>query len=271
MVHHNLGDTLQCMLAANVLRESDVVIANAGLHHNKLSSLKPNLDSFIEFYHAATTAKVHALWRETSPQHWPTPSGEYAIDAVKHGNLTRDTVKNDQGNLRFPCVPLNTRAGNRQKWNDFAAPLLQASRVPIIRFFDLFSSWHYLHTGAYFTADAHKEDCTHFVGYTTDMRAALLVARDTMSLLWPLKFPQTATSVTLIDQLKVAKPLKVKPASAMLPKGPRHGGSGSLGLPSVAELQTLSKAARAKVKAKIAGASSSVPLGARTASADEGK
>ena len=221
-VHHNLGDTLQCMLATNVLRASDVVIANSGLHHNSLSTLKPNLDSFLDFYHAARSAKMHVLWRETTPQHWPTPSGEYAI--CDFGSTTRPDVVDDKcrgpgvcTSRQYPCAPLADsalKAGHRQKWNDFTEPFLQASRVPTIRLFDLYAGWHYLHEGSFFRDEDTKRvfavDCTHFVGQFVDMRAALLIATDVSR---ALLVPISAPAVKSPDIGKAAK-LLLKPASA---------------------------------------------------------
>jgi len=45
----NLGDALECMSIRGLITESDIVIANAGIHHPKSTSLEQNVKDFIEW------------------------------------------------------------------------------------------------------------------------------------------------------------------------------------------------------------------------------
>ena len=164
-VHVNIGDTLHCLLLAGVLRANDVVVANTGLHHNNLGSLNTSLDSFVRFFHAARASRVCATWRETLPQHWATPAGEYLLRA-------RMSILHAKGNGSTPCcVPLPAAQRNgthRQKWNDFTEPTLRANGVPVLRVYDLFSGLDYLHKACY--------DCTHYMEAATHTRAVHAMA-----------------------------------------------------------------------------------------------
>ena len=164
-VHVNIGDTLHCLLLAGVLRANDVVVANTGLHHNNLGSLNTSLDSFVRFFHAAKASRVCTTWRETLPQHWATPGGEYLLRA-------RMSILHAKRNGSTPCcVPLPEAQRNgtrRQKWNEFAEPRLWANGVPVLRVYHLFSGLDYLHKACY--------DCMHYIEAATHSRAVIAMA-----------------------------------------------------------------------------------------------
>lgn len=167
-MHVNIGDALQCLHLTHLLVPRDVVVANSGLHHHEMSTLRANMVSFIEYYKAAARLKMNIMWRETIPQHWPTRYGDFAYHLHNY-SAPREPYR---------CAPLPAkRPYGKQKWNVFAEPMLQSAGVPIVRYFNVFAEWHYLHTGG--------NDCTHYIENATDMRAANVLGFNIRKLLRP--------------------------------------------------------------------------------------
>ena len=167
-MHANIGDALQCLHLARLLHPRDVVVANSGLHHNDMSTLRANVVSFIEYYKLAAQANMNVMWRETIPQHWATRFGVFAWHL--HNSSARGKP--------YCCVPLPVkRPHGKQKWNVMAEPLLRVAGVPVVQYFGVFDELHHLHRGCH--------DCTHYIENATDMRAANALGVNIRKLLRP--------------------------------------------------------------------------------------
>jgi hypothetical protein len=133
----NLGDTLSCMQSLGLIESpSDILVINAGVHHNHPNvTLKTNVEAMLQ-WHQRLDKKTRpcVLWRETTPQHFDSVDGTYALANI-HGTSDSES-----------CHALRTVEG-KQKFNAFSNKILEGSSIPIIRVWDTFAPMHEMHLG----------------------------------------------------------------------------------------------------------------------------
>lgn len=136
----NLGDALRCVILMGLVStRRDTVIANVGLHHYATPTLLvDHVDSLARW---SQTTPACVAWRETTPQHFDTPNGEWS---GAHGGLTC-------------CAPLRDRH-DVQRYNRVTTPRVQAHGMVIVQAFALLAHRWRQHPGC----DVAPSDCTHF-------------------------------------------------------------------------------------------------------------
>ena len=112
----SLGSIVAIGRGSGWLTAKDTVIVNAGLHY-PLSKLEPAVLELLDANRVTTGAAAPWLiWRETSAQSFPTPSGEYIANSSSAGvNCTQPPE-------------------GRGPFNKITTPMMEAACVPIIRY-----------------------------------------------------------------------------------------------------------------------------------------
>lgn len=155
-----------------------VLVANLGLH------LKANYSAAISHFTAVYTQMNAALrpfrliWRETSPQHFPTPHGWYELSQLSNQSEASKTCDafgvncKDRDERREGCVPVRHSMAAEHDWyNELAQPhIAQLPATSVIKVCAAASSQWYEHFG-YGNVRAGERfhdnqskflDCTHF-------------------------------------------------------------------------------------------------------------
>eukprot|EP00192_Tetraselmis_astigmatica_P011887 CAMPEP_0117675108 /NCGR_PEP_ID=MMETSP0804-20121206/15423_1 /TAXON_ID=1074897 /ORGANISM="Tetraselmis astigmatica, Strain CCMP880" /LENGTH=423 /DNA_ID=CAMNT_0005484077 /DNA_START=386 /DNA_END=1657 /DNA_ORIENTATION=- len=147
----------------NELRESDIVLANIGIHHNRRSGLRNALSTFARFlhYHSLKQQLPLMIWRETSAQHFD--GGEGGNYPPHHSHLR------DVDPRTFNCTEHPHQMMQATDWRNryvhelgFTAENLEV-KFPILRVWNTTSMAHWLHPRTHGTKTEHAvADCTHF-------------------------------------------------------------------------------------------------------------
>lgn len=72
-----MGEVLPNLQALGA-KASDIMLLNFGLHTNNLSEYKYQLSLFHHYFKRYKADMPFVIWRETSPQHFKTRTGEFA-------------------------------------------------------------------------------------------------------------------------------------------------------------------------------------------------
>jgi hypothetical protein len=127
----DLGDAMRCFALAKLIHFNDILIINAGVHYNDPFSYSKCIDGFLSWYSDHNFPCT--FWRQTLPQHFPTPTGAYS-EAVNKKVVGNETVKTYIGLVRQKmlglesCAPLATLNTSRseQMYNDIADKLISS-------------------------------------------------------------------------------------------------------------------------------------------------
>ena len=163
------GDILECVTALGLLDRDDLLIANVGVHHNERRRLERGVRSFLRWFGDGAVKKPCVVWAETTPQHYPTRDGTYS------GVRRRGT----NGSCCTPLEParLQTEPLFRQRFNQFATPLIRAAGIPIAKTFTaLAPRWASHRAGSATSCAQGAADCTHWDRWTYRWLAAATVA-----------------------------------------------------------------------------------------------
>ena len=113
---------LRSLQASGQLRASDVLTANLGLHYgstSNLEALRRDTRELLDAYaNLPKASRPLLLWRETSPEGFPTPTGEYPHQRGQAA-FARDAA--------CRSAPVDADAYNRA-----TAPILAAVHVPVV-------------------------------------------------------------------------------------------------------------------------------------------
>ena len=139
----DLGNAFACLHHVGLVSSSDVIVANAGVHHNDARTLQTNVVNFLT-WRSSLHDPPCTLWRQTLPQHFPTETGAYGIFA--HPALKS-------------CSPLHLPPWTEQKYNDVSDGLINRTDVPIIYLWRKFADDWDQHPGVNIKG---KLDCTHW-------------------------------------------------------------------------------------------------------------
>mmetsp|Transcript_7674 Transcript_7674/g.21832 ORF Transcript_7674/g.21832 Transcript_7674/m.21832 type:complete len:316 (+) Transcript_7674:698-1645(+) len=147
----------------NDLKQTDIMLANMGLHHNRRGEFKLALTAFANLlkYESERRALPLILWRDTSAQHFGGGEG---------GNYPRD-----HGYLRnvdphtFQCSKHSQEVMKAWDWRNryltemgFAADSFRVD-IPIMRIWHVTSVAYWLHPRTHgFNTEHAVADCTHF-------------------------------------------------------------------------------------------------------------
>ena len=113
----SLGSMMAIGRSSGWLTARDVVVANAGLHYHSSDQLFVAASELLVAHRAAGSTKPPRLiWRETSVQSFPTPSGMYIHNSSSTG-------------LNCKAPPMGQDARNK-----VTTPMMEASHVPILRY-----------------------------------------------------------------------------------------------------------------------------------------
>jgi hypothetical protein len=124
-----------------------------GVHHNDPEkTLAPNLESLFRWNSEISSHnKPILLWRETTPQHFPTISGTFEKDNMKKCHRVSET--------NCKAIISKSRPGSKQKFNDLSNPRVQAAGIPIVEVFDVMKPFWFLHQDC--IGGETAPDCTH--------------------------------------------------------------------------------------------------------------
>ena len=145
-----------------------LIIINQGIHHNKfddefcsadcrgdsLTSLTTVATSFYEELAASKRDDMDVMWRESTPQNFPTSNGQWAT----HGFCKQEcpcvplSLNMKFGFGLYPrcepsCYPANIR-------NVLTNPIVEAAHMPVLRIYDALAD-------APFNIHRNELDCTH--------------------------------------------------------------------------------------------------------------
>ena len=113
----SLGSMMAIGRSSGWLTARDVVVANAGLHYHSSDQLFAAASELLVAHRAAGSTKPPRLiWRETSVQSFPTPSGMYMHNSSSTG-------------LNCKAPPMGQDARNK-----VTTPMMEASHVPVLRY-----------------------------------------------------------------------------------------------------------------------------------------
>ncbi|KAL1520697.1 hypothetical protein AB1Y20_022266 [Prymnesium parvum] len=162
---HDLGDALACAATFLALDARDVLVVNAGVHHNEPhASLRANVRSFLRWRDAAAAARAApcVLWRETFPTHFASPDGTFPAEPRLRRalDLRCNTTANHCAPFSRQLMDEVRRGATRQKFNDAANPLLKAAGVPILRVFLAAAALYDVHVEC-LGPEGHELDCVH--------------------------------------------------------------------------------------------------------------
>ena len=161
----DLGDALACTRHTLGIDSGDVVVVNAGVHHNQPEvSLRGNVESFVRWRDEARAAGrlPCTLWRETFATHFATADGTFQADASHRRALNLGCGRWDSrcSPLAGPLAREVGAGATRQKFNDASNPLLERAGVPILRTFLPSAALFDVHCEC--TApEARELDCVH--------------------------------------------------------------------------------------------------------------
>ena len=145
-----LGDALACAYAFGVLSRRrtrrDVVIANAGAHHERLEGLVINVQSLLGEIRGGSRGGACVLWRESFPQHFNTTTGTFG------GFFGGDCFHGPQCRSIAP----QSLGTSRQMFNDVSGPLIERAAVPMVRVFRATLPFWQLHPNCYQHASAQR-------------------------------------------------------------------------------------------------------------------
>mmetsp|Transcript_23429 Transcript_23429/g.60880 ORF Transcript_23429/g.60880 Transcript_23429/m.60880 type:complete len:418 (-) Transcript_23429:13-1266(-) len=141
------------------LRPSDVVLFNTGLHFQPTErrSYARSLRALSSAWAALASGAAQrgqpapeAIWRETSPQHFDTPGGEFAFRRVVRSR-------------GYSCSAVARREAEEHNWRNRVAEQELLPRMPLLRVWNVSLGAPHLHTQ--FRAKPGGEtyaDCSHY-------------------------------------------------------------------------------------------------------------
>lgn len=165
-----VGELMQCIQDQQKTTSADIAIVNFGVHYNNLGAdFLSNVQSVIDWHarNEQSGKRPCTLWRESAPQHFPTPDGSFKSVFMQNLDVCSAGIANVTANGHFGCYPLpkKFREGrSRQKWNDAIVPLMSKSSIPIVPLFKTLLPMWDAHPACAWPAASKpaRLDCTHF-------------------------------------------------------------------------------------------------------------
>ena len=172
----NLGDALECMSIRGLITESDIVIANAGVHHPNSASLAQNVKDFIAWRDrlgknsSIGRSPYCVAWRQTLPQHFDAPSGDWD-GGLQHSASV--TIANARNHSTSCCKPLNDPFQLTQKHNPISDPLVDEAKIPNIQMWSSAAGLWKFHKDC----EETTADCTHWASPALEVLTRLFLHR----------------------------------------------------------------------------------------------
>jgi hypothetical protein len=145
------------------LRSGDVVLFNNGLHYQpseareygrQLRRFRLAWDGVVDEAQRAGRDPPVGIWRETSPQHFDTPGGEFVLV-----NAKLPLLKHPRS---FACSTVSRKSALSRNWRNDAAEMELGSVLPFLRVWALGQGAPELHTQYRVKPDTKTADCTHW-------------------------------------------------------------------------------------------------------------
>ena len=141
---------MECVSEMGLIGSNDVVVANAGVHHNDVRTLKANVIHFLSWWQQ-TAARPCVLWRQTLPQHFDTANGTYSpvasLTSKERLWLVKDWKFEAFREIHHSpncCKPVHQPS---QKFGATADPLIAQAGIPIIDLYQVGAPLWWAHTG----------------------------------------------------------------------------------------------------------------------------
>ena len=166
----NLGDALECMSIRGLITESDIVIVNTGVHHPNSGSLVQNVKDFIAWREGMGKNTHCVVWRQTLPQHFDSPSGDWDGDLL-HGAPA--IIANARNHSTSCCKPLNDQFQLTQKHNPISDQLVDEAKIPNIKLWTSAAGLWKFHKDC----EESTTDCTHWNSPALEVLTRLFLHR----------------------------------------------------------------------------------------------
>eukprot|EP00884_Botryococcus_braunii_P023107 jgi/Botrbrau1/9480/Bobra.0252s0098.2 len=162
----NLGDwlahTLLPLFPALGVKRTDVMVLNFAIWINSRQEYERNVSAFANYYQAHKEELPFTIWRDSSVQHFDTPTGDYQCDGCPSPSYPficqaiPNVTLNDRNELEADAFHVAEVVAGGWR-NRIALPVMEQLGIPIMHTWNTsLPIFHFHHNFQ------EKDDCTHF-------------------------------------------------------------------------------------------------------------
>jgi hypothetical protein len=161
------------------LKRQDVLVVNYGHHYMfRKAQFVPHMKDFLSALKSLLLRRGEdaptVIWRENSPQHFPTSSGAYDRHLFRKANTFGDSHGTPP--TGYPCKSTDFESARSVNWwNDDIAELLEEVNIPVLKIWNITQAAPQMHAGIVGNAVSQRKgvykwniDCSHFCANVED-------------------------------------------------------------------------------------------------------